>query len=280
LLGAGRVNDLLWLKAPDDLTVLPGGGPALRAALHGAVEQLRTLAEGRGAPQGAEAPPALVHRTIAVFLSALGDPTALAEANRAVALAPVADAYLVRARVRHRGGDLEGARQDVESGLALEPADPRLLEVLARIETETGHARAALILLDRALARDALETLHVAKALALMALDQNEAAVAEWSLALKDDAQDPRIYLGRARALLRLGRWDRATADLEQAIHWAGDNPGLLFRITLASAACLPAHPDYFPRWLVHARRVWSALASAASASESRSRSESRREAR
>jgi serine/threonine protein kinase/predicted Zn-dependent protease len=279
LLAAGRVNDLLWLKAPDDLTVLPGGGPALRAALHGAVEQLRTWADGRGAPPGTEVPPALIHRTRAVFLSALGDPTALAEASRAVALAPAADAYLVRARVRHRCGDLEGAREDVESGLALEPADPHLLEVQARIETETGHARAALGLLDRALARNSVETLHVAKALALMALDQNEAAVAEWSLALKDDAEDPRIYLGRARALLRLGRWDRAAADLEQAIHWTGDNLGLLFRITLASAACLPARPDHFPRWLAHARRVWLALVSV-SASGSRSGSESRREAR
>ena len=154
--------------------------------------------------------PALVHRTRAVLLSALGDPAAEAEASHAVALAPEShDAYLVRARVRRRAGDLKGALADVEAGLSREPGDPRLLELSGLLESETGHPAAALIVLGRALIHGAPASVHAAKALALMALGRNEAALEEWSLALDEDPEDPRLYLGRARTLILLRRWDR-----------------------------------------------------------------------
>jgi tetratricopeptide (TPR) repeat protein len=100
---------------------------------------------------------------------------------------------------------------------------------------------------------------HVSKALTLIALGRGEAALEEWSRALEEDPEDPRLYLGRARTLTRLGRRDRALTDLEQAADWAVGNPGLLVRISLASMACLPAPADRFRHWLVHVRRAWSA---------------------
>jgi hypothetical protein len=106
-------------------------------------------------------------------------------------------------------------------------------------------------------------TVHAAKAQVLTALGRDEEAAAEWSLALDDDPEDPRLYLSRARVLVRLRRWSRALSDLEEAADWAGDHPALLTRITLTSAACLPARPDWFPRWLAHARRNLVALLSA-----------------
>jgi hypothetical protein len=92
-----------------------------------------------------------------------------------------------------------------------------------------------------------------------MDLGQERAALEDWSLALADDPENPRAYLGRARALMRLRRWDRALVDLEQAADWAFDNPRLLARITLNYTVCLFARPGRFSRLLVHATRTWRA---------------------
>src|SRR5262249_36838486 len=148
-----------------------------------AAERLRVAAEDAG-DAAARAP---VHRTRAVFLSALGDPGAEVEASRAIALAGGSpDAYLVRARVRPRAGDVQGAMADVEAGLAREPGDPRLLELSGLLKAETGHPGAALVALGQAVVRGAPGTVHAAKGLALMALRRDEASLEEWSLALED----------------------------------------------------------------------------------------------
>ena len=262
LLALNRPDDLFWLRSPDDLAILPGGDRALRADLRKGVERLRTPVDGEGndAPAPASSP-ALVHRTRAVLLGALDDPAAEAEASHAVALAPEShDSYLVRARIRRRAGDLKGAQADVEAGLSREPGDSRLLELSGLLESETGHPAAALIVLGRALIHGAPASVHAAKAQALSALGRNEAALEEWSLALAEDPEDPRLYLGRARTLILLRRWDRALADLGQAADWAGDHPALLTRVVLTSAVCLAARPDRFPQWLTRARRACAAL--------------------
>jgi tetratricopeptide (TPR) repeat protein len=132
------------------------------------------------------------------------------------------------------------------------------------LKTETGNPGAALIDLDRAILRGAPTTVRVPRALALMALGRHEEAVRDWSLALDADPQDPEAYLGRARALLRLNRTDRALVDLEQAADWAAHHPILLPRIAAAYVLCLRSRPDRFPRWLRLARRAWSAWSEAA----------------
>jgi hypothetical protein len=159
---------------------------------------------------------------------------------------------------------------DVEAGLAREPGDPRLFELWGLLESGTGHPAAALIVLNRALLRGAPASVHAAKAQALMALGRDEEAVVEWSLAREDDPEDPRLCLGRARALTRLRRWARALADLDEAADWAGDHPALLVRITLTTAAYLPARPDRFPQWLAQVRRTFAALCARSDSSESR----------
>jgi len=256
LLALHRVEDLFWLDRPDDLTILPGGGPALLADLREAAKRLHALAEGDRSAAGI----ARAHRARAVILSALEDREAEPEASRAVALAPEsADAYLVRAWVRRRSGNRRAAMADVESALALVPGDPRGLELRGTLKTEMGNAEGALIDLDRAILHSASARVRVPRALALMAVGRNEEAIREWSRALDDDPEDPEAYLGRARALFRLRRPDRALADLEQAAEWAADNAHLLPRITAAYAVCLTSRPDRFPRWLRLARRAWSA---------------------
>jgi serine/threonine protein kinase/regulator of sirC expression with transglutaminase-like and TPR domain len=257
LLALHRVEELLWLEQPDDLAELPRGGLALTADLRAALERLASHTGARGVA----APPALRSRTRAVLLSALNDRAALGEAGRAIALAPdSAEGYLVRARIQRRFGDLRAAMADVESGLALAPGDPRVLELRGILKTETGNATAGLNDLDRAILGGAPAQAHLARASALMALGRNHEALREWSIALESDPDDPDAYLGRASSFLRLEKCESALVDLELAADRAGDNPVLLSRIALLYARGLALRPDRFSRWLLHARRAFSAL--------------------
>src|SRR5262249_52938873 len=210
-----------------------GGWSGYRSDLGRTDKRLRSLV--RKKRDGAAS--SRIPRAGAVLLSALNDPSAEAEDSRAIAMTPEsADAYLVRARVRRRSGHLPAALADVESALALVPGDPRVLELRGVLKTETGNPGGALIDLDRAILRGAQATVRVPRALALMALGQDEAARREWSLALDNDPEDAEAYLGRAWALIRLRLHDRALFDLEQADVWAAENPMLLPRITAAYA--------------------------------------------
>jgi serine/threonine protein kinase/predicted Zn-dependent protease len=255
LLSLHRAEELTWVNQPDDLAVLPRSGPSLWA-------DLRATADRLLAPPGARKPGqprAVLHRARAVLLSALGDRAALAEGMRAVALEPEsADNYLVKARVCRRLGERQAALADVESGLALSPSDARFLLLRGTLKTELGNPEAGLIDLDRAIVRGAPVTVRSSKARALMALGRSAEAVREWAAALEADPEDPEAYLGRARAMLRLGFWDRALADLGQAADWASDNPEVLTRITIAYGYCLSARPDRLSRWLGLLKRTWS----------------------
>ena len=93
LLALHRVDELSWLNRPDDLTLLPGGGPSLKTDLRATAERLAPRSSGAASGR---------HRRestgpCAVLLCALNDPAAEAEASRALELTPEsAEAYLVR----------------------------------------------------------------------------------------------------------------------------------------------------------------------------------------
>ncbi len=98
------------------------------------------------------------------------------------------------------------------------PFDGRFLELRGVLKTEMGNPEAGLIDLDRAIVRGAELGARPSKALTLMALRRDEEAVREWTKALDDDPEDPQAYLGRARAMQRLGLSDRALVNLGQAV--------------------------------------------------------------
>jgi tetratricopeptide (TPR) repeat protein len=253
----GRVVELRF-DDPDEVLQFPLSGPGLKASLRAAAERLKGEA-GRPTPAGLQA---LLTR--AVILAALRDPDAEAEAGRAVALAPLSSqVYLVRARVRFHLGRLEAAGDDVEHGLSLQPDEPRLWELGGRLKTAAGDPRGALADLDRALQLGAEATALGPRAIALLALGDAEQAAYDWTLALKHDPENPRAFLGRARAFLRLGRWDLARADLEQAAAWTEDWSGLGPPIVQEYARCLPARPGQLPRVLALARRTLAAMSAA-----------------
>jgi tetratricopeptide (TPR) repeat protein len=231
------------LLHPDEIAGWPVGGQALAADLQAAAERLRPAAADPVASSSSKL------LALAAILSALGDhAAAAAEADRAVWRSPSAAAYALRAEVRARAGNRPGALADVERGLAIDRASPRLLALRGRFSVEDGDLGAGLAWLDRALRLGAGGTVHQWKAAALMGLGRAEDAASAWSDALAGDPEDPFAYLGRARSMRRLGLWENALADLERAAERAAEGSPLLVRVTLDYLDCVPARPDRLHR--------------------------------
>lgn len=251
LLALGRVNELP-IDRPDELARLPLGGPALTADLRKGAGKLEPIAVGSGTAA------LRASLTRALLLATVRDPAAERVANQAVALAPLSpQVYLIRGRVYRWLGAPRRAESDADRGLELDQDDVRLLELRGRVRIESGKPRAALADIDRAIQLGGGSSLRGARGEALLALEDAQGALREWTDALHDDPEDPGAYLGRARAHLRLGKPDLAMTELEQASTWAGDQPGLNLTLVLVSARCLPGRPDQIPRAFALARRAW-----------------------
>jgi len=260
VLAAGQF-DALQLDRPEEIAQLPLGGWRLESDLRAAARGLKRIAD----TQGGETYRASL--CLAVILAALGQPEqAIQAADRALSVSASSPrAYLIRARIRCFCHDYPGARQDVERGLAIQLDEPGLLELRGVLKALDGHPEAAIEDYNRAMFFGALDQIHMHKASALVALRRFEAAVSEWSLALRRDPELPEAFLGRALAQMQLRRWEMALADLEQAAAWAHSDPRIELRIIAAYWQCLQSRPDRFPRWLALAQRaagdVWSTLA-------------------
>jgi serine/threonine protein kinase/Tfp pilus assembly protein PilF len=255
---AARRDSALAALDPDELDRLPVGGCALVADLDATAEGLRRCAEKeRAGLPGPDELAATMSR--AALLSAIGNQAgALAEADRAVALRPsVADVWLLRARVRRRAGDPKGAMSDVESGLARAPSEMSLQTIRGRLLIEAGRPAAALAILDQTLAAGTGEPAHAVRAQALSDLARYQESIAEWTLALRHDPEDPDAFIGRAGCFVRLGRWEPALADLESAVDCSYDRPAILARAAVVYASCLPERPNRLSRVLGLA---WRAL--------------------
>ena len=161
---------------------------------------------------------------------------------------------MIRARVLAFAGDRDHAWDDVHRGLAIQSSEPGLLELRGVLREKAGDHRRALEEFKQAMAAGAFDRVHLHKAVALAALGQHEAAIQEWSLALRRDPELPEAYLGRARNQLSLRRWELALADLEQAASSAQSDPWLELKIVAAYYRCLDSKPDRRTRWLALAR--------------------------
>jgi eukaryotic-like serine/threonine-protein kinase len=257
---ASRRLDLLQLDQPDELALLPLGGRRLKTELHAAAYALDQLAISR---------PDETFRaslTLAVILAAQGHrATAIAAATRAIGASPYAPrGYLIRARVRAFVGDDEGARADIAKGLSIQFNEPGLLELKGVLRAKAGDYPGALEELDNASAWGAIDRIHLHKASALDALGRAEAAIQEWSLALRRDPELPEAYLGRARAYVKLRQWEMALANLEQAAAWAHSDPRIELGIAATYFQCLANRLDRLPRFLALADRAvtdfWASL--------------------
>ncbi len=134
------------------------------------------------------------------------------------------------------------APRDVARGLSIQFDEPGLLELRGELKALGGQPEAAIDDFNRAMFFGALDRVHIHKASALVALGKIEAAVGEWSLALRRDPELPEAFLGRALAQMRLRRWDMALADLEQAAAWSHSDPRIELRI-IAGLLAMPERP-------------------------------------
>ncbi len=257
---AARRWDQLELESPAEALALPLGGPALSGDLKAAVTALDLIARGGG--------DIALHARLnqAIGLGALGRGNdALAVVNHAVGSSPVSTrALLIRSRIRREFGDLKGAWHDVSRGLLIQPGNASLLEERGLSRAAAGQHRLAIDDFDAAIFHGAIDHAHFHKAESLAALGEFQAAFAEYSRALIRDPELPRAYLGRARMLIRQGRWDSALADLELAASFAHSDPWLEIEIAAHHGRCLPHRPDRLSRWFSLARRAvldsWSSL--------------------
>jgi serine/threonine protein kinase/Tfp pilus assembly protein PilF len=260
ILAAGRF-DALQLDRPEEIAQLPLGGWRLESDLRSAALALERIAQTQ------QAQTYRASLCLAVILAALGQPeAAIQAADRALSISSSSPrAYLIRARIRCFNHDYQGARADVERGLSIQSDEPGLLELRGILSARGGQLKAAIEDFNKATFFGAVDQIHIHKALALAALGQIEAAVGEWSLALRRDPELPEAFLGRALAEMRLSRWEMALADLEQAAAWAHSDSRIELRIIAAYWQCLKSHPDRWPRWLALAQRtardVFAALA-------------------
>lgn len=250
---AARRYDLLRLDRPDDIAVLPLGGPRLWTELRAAEGDLGRLAAGRGE--------AAYHAGLnrATILAALGrSKAAIAAASRAVTMSPfAADALAVQARVRLHAGDRAGAGVEIRAALAQRPNDPALLELRGDLRLNEGNPSGALEDYERAASLGARDGVHRGRAAALLALGNRYGALEQWSLALRRDPELSEAYLGRARTFFLLGESDQGFADLEQAAAWAHGDVRIEAAVALAYLDGLSTRPGRFPRLLVHVRRTF-----------------------
>ncbi len=228
--------------------MLPGGRAALR-------DDLRHFAGLDTPPETSEIDLCLSQATVR---AALGDRRALAQAEEIVARWPeLVRAHVVNARVKLALGQAEAARGAAEAGLALEPADCRLLEVKARARLSEGAAREALVLLEQAGRSGMTPTLHATLARANRAAKNWKASLRAWNAQVGVDPQNPEWYLCRARVARRLGMVEQALADLEVAADLAEPSRAdLMARIAFEYAGCARGRKHRVDRVAYLAKRV------------------------
>ncbi len=260
---AARRLDLLQLDDPAEISLLPVGGDRLAVDLRAAAQGLERFARAN---------PRETFRAslvLAVILAAQSRPAAAVEAATwALRASPDSPrALLIRARVQLFAGHIEGARADIERGLAIQFNEPGLLELRGVLHARDGDHRAALEDFDTAIAWGARDGVHQHKAAALVALGRDFQAVQEWSLALRRDPELAEAYLGRARSHIKLRQWDMALADLEQAASWANSDFKVELGIVFPYFQCLRTRPERVPRFLAIALRaandLWGSIATA-----------------
>lgn len=214
------------LADPEELMQLPWGAGLLRRDLEAEANRLEKLASGTTTTA------IVACQSRAVILAVLRDPQALAEIDRAVALAPgSARARLIRARILRFRGLFEAAELTVAAGMILEPDHAELLVLRGRLRTQRGHAVEGLADVERAIRLGASATAQSARAEALMALGKFRPALMAWNDVIRHDPGQVESHLGRARCALKLGDFGTARSALTTALAMSGGRPGLVFQI-------------------------------------------------
>jgi tetratricopeptide (TPR) repeat protein len=155
--------------------------------------------------------------------------TVLAEADDLVARFPEsADVLFARARVRRDLGDLPGAREDLEAGLALAARRPRARLELARLLAAEGRSSEAAEAF-RAVLEDNPRDPAALEGLGTCALETGDPEAAEMAFreAIRSDSEFAPAYLALGRFLSRAGRPEESVTLLRKARARASLEPAL-----------------------------------------------------
>jgi tetratricopeptide (TPR) repeat protein len=164
-------------------------------------------------------------RTRAQLREATGRPAqAIEDYGAALRLSPSPELFLARGKLQEAAGELAAAAQGYEEGLRLLGGAVALRLALLRVEKRRGQYDRAVALVDEVLPALQVKAdwlleraeLHAAAGRAQAARRDRQAALDELNALLR---QRPNALwlVGRARALLALGRKAEAIADLERA---------------------------------------------------------------
>ncbi len=258
---AARRFELLQLDQPDELALLPLGGRRLTADLRAAAYGLDQLALAR------QDETFRASLTLAVILAAQGrNQTAVAAATRALQVSPYSPrGYLIRARVRAFGGDADGAKADIAKGLSIQFNEPGLLELKGVLRAASRRFPRRTRRLQH---RERLGCARPNPSSQGVSLGRAGPRRGGGPGMVAGTATRPRASrsLSRSRrAHLKLGHWDMALADLEQAASWAHSDPRIELGIVSAYFQCLGRRTDRLPRFLALAWRaatnLWGAVA-------------------
>ncbi len=153
-----------------------------------------------------------------------------------------------------------GARDTLSAGLAQHPGQPQLSTLLAEAERQLGNPQRALELTGQALQGDAsLLQARYYRALALLDLEQRDAAILELEQVAAAGGNPPDTNSALGAAYLEAGRLDAAIAALGAAL--AADPARADARITLARAYRLRHQPERARAELARARAAKPAAA-------------------
>jgi len=137
---------------------------------------------------------------------------------RALELAPnLIDPLLDRACLLYEKGDVESARRDIETAVQLEVKNPRLLCLRGLLELQAGNLEGAYQDFSEAIAADkAIADFWANRAKVLFRLGKFNEALTDMNEAVKLRS-DPAILYNRGRVLESLQKWDEAISNYERA---------------------------------------------------------------
>ncbi len=170
---------------------------------------------------------------------------ALESAERAVRKSPQwAPGVMNLALLHARQNRFPEALAEAHKALDLAPAQPELLEAAIQIAQRSGANGPLKIWTQQALALDPANVAHrITLGDALLALGENQAALAAFETVLSTDLDNDAAAAGRAHALLASGRQGDAVAAWDALLARQPDNESWAFHRAMAAGETPPAHP-------------------------------------
>ena len=210
---------------------MPSGMHLYLAALNLSVGQVEAAGQALDAAQASldQAPAPLKPKLLASFY-ALNSVISLVQNRKAEALSfsdkslemssDSAAAALTRSYVNQANFNLEGAKENLEQVIKLEPANALARARLAEIELGFGETEKAQRLAEEARA-EAPEEVYpsIVMGFAYLSKYQTTEAIAEFEHALNLDRTSGLAHLGYGLALIREGQLEQGRLQIEKAVH-------------------------------------------------------------